>query len=241
MAARGTPSSAKRSGRCHLVCRAIPFVRDLHSIEDTLAPWIAAGVDVFKVQGRELSPARLFDLVSRVRGKLDAAIAAGGGAPERERGGGFRSAACGARKNLRRAEPAASGRKVVSVADAEAPREPGALHRRRASGRRLPGQRFPEVLRDGDRLPGGVDRSAGDLPFRGEEVLPLHGPEKGEPERRPLLLDPDDPGPQGEAGVEPPEGPVPALGRDHGEAETPPDVPVDAVGGKAPRAGELGT
>jgi putative protease len=78
MAGTGTPSSAKRSGRCHLVCRAIPLVRDLHSIEDTLAPWIAAGVDAFKVQGRELSPARLFDLVARVRGKLDAALAATG-------------------------------------------------------------------------------------------------------------------------------------------------------------------
>jgi putative protease len=78
MAGTGTTSSAKRSGRCHLVCRAIPLVRDLHSIEDTLAPWIAAGVDAFKVQGRELSPARLFDLVARVRGKLDAALAATG-------------------------------------------------------------------------------------------------------------------------------------------------------------------
>src|SRR3972149_1003877 len=81
MAGTGTPSSAKRSGRCHLVCRAIPLVRDLHSIEDMLAPWVAAGVDVFKVQGRELSPARLFDLVSRVRGKLDAAVAAVAGNP----------------------------------------------------------------------------------------------------------------------------------------------------------------
>jgi collagenase-like PrtC family protease len=43
-----------------------------------LAPWVAAGVDVFKVQGRELPAARLFDLVSRVRGKLDAAIAVAG-------------------------------------------------------------------------------------------------------------------------------------------------------------------
>ena len=78
MAGSGTPSSAKRSGRCHLVCRAIPLSRDLHSIEDMLAPWVAAGVDVFKVQGRELPAARLFDLVSRVRGKLDAAIAVAG-------------------------------------------------------------------------------------------------------------------------------------------------------------------
>jgi putative protease len=79
MAGTGTLSSAKRSGRCHLVCQAIPLVRELHSIEDTLAPWIAAGVDAFKVQGRELPPARLFDLVSRVRGKLDAAFAMVGG------------------------------------------------------------------------------------------------------------------------------------------------------------------
>jgi putative protease len=72
----GTPSSAKRTGRCHLVCRGIPLSRDSHSIEEELAAWIGVGVDVFKVQGRDLSPPRLFDLVSRVRGKLDAAIAA---------------------------------------------------------------------------------------------------------------------------------------------------------------------
>lgn len=73
----GTPSSAKRTGKCHLVCRGIPLSRDSHSIEEELAPWIGVGVDVFKVQGRDLPPPRLFDLVSRVRGKLDAAIAAG--------------------------------------------------------------------------------------------------------------------------------------------------------------------
>jgi len=72
----GAVSSAKRTGRCHLVCRAIPLSRDSHSIEEDLASWIGAGVDAFKVQGRELSPPRLFDLVSRIRGKLDAAIAA---------------------------------------------------------------------------------------------------------------------------------------------------------------------
>ncbi len=72
----GTLSSAKRTGRCHLVCRAIPLSRDLHSIEGELASWIAAGVDVFKMQGRDLSPPRLFELASRIRGKLDAAVAA---------------------------------------------------------------------------------------------------------------------------------------------------------------------
>ena len=72
----GTLSSAKRTGRCHLVCRSLPLSRDLHSIEGELAAWIAAGVDVFKLQGRELSPPRLFELASRIREKLDAAVAA---------------------------------------------------------------------------------------------------------------------------------------------------------------------
>lgn len=76
LAGTGTASSAKRTGRCQLVCRSIPLSRDAHSIEGDLASWIGAGVDAFKVQGRDLSPARLFDLVSRIRGKLDAAIAA---------------------------------------------------------------------------------------------------------------------------------------------------------------------
>lgn len=74
LAGTGSPASAKRTGRCHLVCRAIPLSREPHSIEGDLAPWIAVGVDAFKVQGRDLPPQRLFDLVSRIRGKLDAAI-----------------------------------------------------------------------------------------------------------------------------------------------------------------------
>jgi putative protease len=72
----GTLSSAKRTGRCHLVCRAIPLSREPHSIERELASWVSAGVDAFKLQGRELSPSRLFELTSRIRGKLDAAVAA---------------------------------------------------------------------------------------------------------------------------------------------------------------------
>lgn len=82
LAGTGAPASAKRTGRCHLVCRAIPLSRESHSIESDLAPWIAGGVDAFKVQGREMSPSRLHDLVSRIRQKLDATIvsfAAGGG------------------------------------------------------------------------------------------------------------------------------------------------------------------
>ncbi|MGW8285400.1 MAG: peptidase U32 family protein, partial [Candidatus Deferrimicrobiaceae bacterium] len=56
LAGTGAPASAKRTGRCHLVCRAIPLSREPHSIEDELAPWIACGVDAFKVQGREIPP-----------------------------------------------------------------------------------------------------------------------------------------------------------------------------------------
>jgi putative protease len=72
----GTPSSAKRSGRCLLVCGALPFDRTAYTIEDELPAWIAAGADAFKIEGRDLPPDRLFALVSRLRGKLDTAIAA---------------------------------------------------------------------------------------------------------------------------------------------------------------------
>ncbi|GAB4371321.1 MAG: hypothetical protein Kow00128_19140 [Deltaproteobacteria bacterium] len=75
-AAAGTAASAKRSGRCFLACRALPLVASEHSIEDDLPRWIACGADTFKVEGRELPLARMRDIVSRVRRKLDAAIAA---------------------------------------------------------------------------------------------------------------------------------------------------------------------
>ncbi|MGA6992354.1 MAG: peptidase U32 family protein [Candidatus Deferrimicrobiaceae bacterium] len=74
LAGTGAPASAKRTGRCHLVCRTIPLPREPHTIEGELAPWIAGGVDAFKVQGREMPPQKLFYLVSRVRQKLDAAL-----------------------------------------------------------------------------------------------------------------------------------------------------------------------
>ncbi len=69
-------ASAKRGGSCHLVCRAFPVPRDPRSIEDELSVWIAAGADVFKIEGRELSPAAVGTLVARFRRKLDAAIGA---------------------------------------------------------------------------------------------------------------------------------------------------------------------
>lgn len=79
LAGSGAPASAKRTGRCHLVCRAIPLSREPHTIEGELPAWIAGGVDAFKVQGREMPTQKLSDLVARVRQKLDAAVAAGGG------------------------------------------------------------------------------------------------------------------------------------------------------------------
>ncbi len=71
----GPHSSAKRGGRCFLACAALPVDRTPYSIEGELAGWISAGVDAFKIEGRNLSPGKLGPLVSRIRGKLDAAIA----------------------------------------------------------------------------------------------------------------------------------------------------------------------
>jgi collagenase-like PrtC family protease len=84
LAAAGPPSSAKRSGRCFLVCAALPVDRTPYSIEEELADWIAAGVDAFKIEGRDLPPAKLATLVSRLRAKLDAAIVTAGGNPSRQ-------------------------------------------------------------------------------------------------------------------------------------------------------------
>jgi putative protease len=75
LAAAGPPSSAKRGGRCFLVCAALPVDRTPYTIEEELAGWIAAGVDAFKIEGRDLPPEKLFALVSRLRAKLDTAIA----------------------------------------------------------------------------------------------------------------------------------------------------------------------
>lgn len=76
MAGAGTASSAKRSGRCFLACRSLPLAGEPHSIDDDLPRWIDAGVDVFKVEGRELPPAALAAIVARVRRRLDDALAA---------------------------------------------------------------------------------------------------------------------------------------------------------------------
>lgn len=78
-AAAGTPASAKRSGRCFFACRSLPLAAAEHSIEEDLPRWIARGADIFKVEGRELPLPRVVDIVSRVRRKLDAAVAAAAG------------------------------------------------------------------------------------------------------------------------------------------------------------------
>jgi len=75
----GTASSAKRSGRCFLACRSLPLSAAEHSIEEEFPRWIACGADVFKVEGRELPLQRMRGIVSRIRRKLDAAIAAAAG------------------------------------------------------------------------------------------------------------------------------------------------------------------
>jgi len=70
----GGTVSAKRGGGCRLVCRNLPVPREPRSLEDEFPAWIRAGADVFKVEGRDLPPAALESLVTRLRGKLDAAI-----------------------------------------------------------------------------------------------------------------------------------------------------------------------
>ena len=74
LSAAGPPSSGKRGGRCFLACAALPVDRTPYTIEDEIADWIAAGADAFKIEGRDLPPDKLFPLVSRLRGKLDAAL-----------------------------------------------------------------------------------------------------------------------------------------------------------------------
>ena len=69
----GGTASAKRGGSSRLVCRNLPVPAAAHSIEDELPAWIAAGADVFKIEGRELSPPTVAALVTRFRRKLDAA------------------------------------------------------------------------------------------------------------------------------------------------------------------------
>ncbi|HEX7519912.1 MAG TPA: peptidase U32 family protein [Candidatus Deferrimicrobium sp.] len=71
-------ASAKRGGSCRLVCRNLPVPAEAHSIEDELPVWIAAGADVFKIEGRELSPPAVAALVTRFRRKLDVILAESG-------------------------------------------------------------------------------------------------------------------------------------------------------------------
>jgi putative protease len=76
--AGGAMVSPKRGGSCRLVCRGLPVPSEPRSLEEELSPWVAAGVDVFKIEGRDLSPAAVAVLVGRFRRKLDAALAASG-------------------------------------------------------------------------------------------------------------------------------------------------------------------
>lgn len=76
LARAGPASSAKRGGRCFLVCRGFAPGRRPHSIETDLVPWILAGTDAFKVQGRELPPSMLGALIARLRKSLDDAVLA---------------------------------------------------------------------------------------------------------------------------------------------------------------------
>ncbi|RJP19099.1 MAG: U32 family peptidase [Deltaproteobacteria bacterium] len=72
--AGGETASAKRGGSCRLVCRELPVPREPRTLEDELPAWIEAGVDVVKIEGRELPPAAVRGIVARFRAKIDAAV-----------------------------------------------------------------------------------------------------------------------------------------------------------------------
>jgi putative protease len=72
--ADGAPVFPKRGESCRLVCRALPVPTVPRSLEEELSAWIAAGVDVFKIEGRDLSPAAVAAMVGRFRRKLDAVL-----------------------------------------------------------------------------------------------------------------------------------------------------------------------
>ena len=71
--AGGALVSPKRGGSCRLVCRGLPVPREPRSLEGEFSRWVAAGVDVFKLEGRDLSPGAVAVLVGRLRRKLDEA------------------------------------------------------------------------------------------------------------------------------------------------------------------------
>ncbi|OGP26207.1 MAG: hypothetical protein A2X91_06330 [Deltaproteobacteria bacterium GWB2_65_81] len=77
--AGGGTASAKRGGSCRFVCRSLPVPAAAHSLVDELPVWIAAGADVFKIEGRELPPPAVAALTARFREKLDAARAPSAG------------------------------------------------------------------------------------------------------------------------------------------------------------------
>ena len=72
--AGGALVSPKRGGSCHLVCRGLPVAREPRSLEEELSRWIDAGADVFKIEGRDLSPGAVAALVGRFQRKLAVAL-----------------------------------------------------------------------------------------------------------------------------------------------------------------------
>jgi len=75
----GAAAPPKRGGACGFVCRGLPVPREPRSAENDLRAWIDAGVDVFKIEGRDLPPGAVAALVARFRAKLDGAAASSAG------------------------------------------------------------------------------------------------------------------------------------------------------------------
>lgn len=80
----GTKGGVSRKRRCAMVCASIPLTRsatDLSAAE--MRAFADAGVDVFKVEGREMPPERLLPLIRSMRDRLDEAGEAGWGKVDR--------------------------------------------------------------------------------------------------------------------------------------------------------------
>ncbi len=62
-----TTGSAKRGGKCHTVCRGILGTQPIHDITPHLSPWVEAGTDTFKIEGRYRSLDEIVRMVERLR------------------------------------------------------------------------------------------------------------------------------------------------------------------------------
>jgi len=71
----GPPASfsAKKQGRCFSVCKGLFAKSPHHDITGNMTPWVSAGTDIFKIEGRYRSVKEIGEMVRRVRKAVDMA------------------------------------------------------------------------------------------------------------------------------------------------------------------------